>query len=132
MQKTAYEVRISDWSSDVCSSDLIEFRSRPQDIQGGLHHVIARAGKRQVDDAPLSRLDALFAQAGAGFLAGRHHVDAAQGKLVDGHGSPAARRGPHADATPARAGPGCPPLPQARPDLNTPPRGFTPDNPPLH
>src|SRR3546814_4548185 len=24
MQKTAYEVRISDWSSDVCSSDLVE------------------------------------------------------------------------------------------------------------
>src|SRR3546814_10029533 len=23
MQKTAYELRISDWSSDVCSSDLI-------------------------------------------------------------------------------------------------------------
>src|SRR3546814_20084317 len=23
-QKTAYEVRISDWSSDVCSSDLLE------------------------------------------------------------------------------------------------------------
>src|SRR3546814_1625805 len=23
-QKTAYEMRISDWSSDVCSSDLIE------------------------------------------------------------------------------------------------------------
>src|SRR3546814_10266254 len=23
-QKTAYEIRISDWSSDVCSSDLIE------------------------------------------------------------------------------------------------------------
>src|SRR3546814_2183745 len=23
MQKTAYEMRISDWSSDVCSSDLI-------------------------------------------------------------------------------------------------------------
>src|SRR3546814_2435779 len=27
-QKTAYEMRISDWSSDVCSSDLIEL-SRP-------------------------------------------------------------------------------------------------------
>src|SRR3546814_28899 len=26
-QKTAYEVRISDWSSDVCSSDLRYFRS---------------------------------------------------------------------------------------------------------
>src|SRR3546814_19020631 len=25
-QKTAYEMRISDWSSDVCSSDLITFR----------------------------------------------------------------------------------------------------------
>src|SRR3546814_7365398 len=25
MQKTAYEMRISDWSSDVCSSDLAEF-----------------------------------------------------------------------------------------------------------
>src|SRR3546814_5516665 len=26
-QKTAYEMRISDWSSDVCSSDLKAFRS---------------------------------------------------------------------------------------------------------
>src|SRR3546814_7396704 len=25
-QKTAYEMRISDWSSDVCSSDLIDSR----------------------------------------------------------------------------------------------------------
>src|SRR3546814_10019392 len=24
-QKTAYEMRISDWSSDVCSSDLLDF-----------------------------------------------------------------------------------------------------------
>src|SRR3546814_8948596 len=28
-QKTAYEVRISDWSSDVCSSDLSSCRDRP-------------------------------------------------------------------------------------------------------
>src|SRR3546814_8772954 len=28
-QKTAYEMRISDWSSDVCSSDLI-FRNEPE------------------------------------------------------------------------------------------------------
>src|SRR3546814_7412321 len=26
-QKTAYEMRISDWSSDVCSSDLLIFRA---------------------------------------------------------------------------------------------------------
>src|SRR3546814_3114017 len=27
-QKTAYEMRISDWSSDVCSSDLIQIQDR--------------------------------------------------------------------------------------------------------
>src|SRR3546814_3211758 len=31
-QKTAYEMRISDWSSDVCSSDLVGTRSRRYDI----------------------------------------------------------------------------------------------------
>src|SRR3546814_4800725 len=30
-QKTAYEVRISDWSSDVCSSDLIVAGGLPAD-----------------------------------------------------------------------------------------------------
>src|SRR3546814_8225775 len=29
-QKTAYEMRISDWSSDVCSSDLIAIAERPE------------------------------------------------------------------------------------------------------
>src|SRR3546814_11356345 len=39
-QKTAYEMRISDWSSDVCSSDLL----RP------LHHEVgARAAQRQAE-----------------------------------------------------------------------------------
>src|SRR3546814_9186917 len=33
-QKTAYEMRISDWSSDVCSSDLNpNLRSRRQEMQ---------------------------------------------------------------------------------------------------
>src|SRR3546814_11843893 len=27
-QKTAYEMRISDWSSDVCASDLVQFGNR--------------------------------------------------------------------------------------------------------
>src|SRR3546814_2780553 len=37
-QKTAYEMRMSDWSSDVCSSDLVEDRgtSRHVDVQTGL------------------------------------------------------------------------------------------------
>src|SRR3546814_14109567 len=35
MQKTAYEVRISDWSSDVCSSDLLAFQPfGAQDVVG--------------------------------------------------------------------------------------------------
>src|SRR3546814_8048812 len=29
MQKTAYEMRISDWSSDVCSSDLVDVPPKP-------------------------------------------------------------------------------------------------------
>src|SRR3546814_3161200 len=55
-QKTAYEMRISDWSSDVCSSDLpampsaekqlirwsrpgsMLWRSLPMPTQSGLHH----------------------------------------------------------------------------------------------
>src|SRR3546814_6782750 len=31
-QKTAYELRISDWSSDVCSSDLAAARAAGEDI----------------------------------------------------------------------------------------------------
>src|SRR3546814_18478419 len=32
-QKTAYEMRISDWSPDVCSSDLIEKAGLPHEVQ---------------------------------------------------------------------------------------------------
>src|SRR3546814_9411305 len=31
-QKTAYEMRISDWSSDVCSSDLLNGDGRPEAV----------------------------------------------------------------------------------------------------
>src|SRR3546814_14357173 len=41
-QKTAYEMRISDWSSDVCSSDLVL----------GLDHGIAEQGRRLPLDQP--------------------------------------------------------------------------------
>src|SRR3546814_10628470 len=67
-QKTAYEMRISDWSSDVCSSDL---RAWPRLVQdgGGFHHLhheggasagqvirSADAGEQAVDDADMRRL----------------------------------------------------------------------------
>src|SRR3546814_13865050 len=40
-QKTAYEMRISDWSSDVCSSDLFQGSSR-FDIAQGFANVLQR------------------------------------------------------------------------------------------
>src|SRR3546814_10618736 len=61
-QKTAYEMRISDWSSDVCSSDLVEMREegagqvadalRVEKIE--LHEALDRALAR-----PLGELHAL-------------------------------------------------------------------------
>src|SRR3546814_9978460 len=45
-QKTAYEMRISDWSSDVCSSDL------PHDIKGqGIYaYVTLKAGIQPTEE----------------------------------------------------------------------------------
>src|SRR3546814_10366636 len=55
-QKTAYEMRISDWSSDVCSSDLegrrlaAEFeRHRDQIVGRGAHDVPPDAGRAGED-----------------------------------------------------------------------------------
>src|SRR3546814_10677984 len=48
-QKTAYEMRISDWSSDVCSSDLAgprqSFDERPMCRRGPRHRSRPRHGK---------------------------------------------------------------------------------------
>src|SRR3546814_17937732 len=43
-QKTAYEMRISDWSSDVCSSDLLG----PAQAEGIAHHVVELLDGRDV------------------------------------------------------------------------------------
>src|SRR3546814_5515254 len=45
-QKTAYEMRISDWSSDVCSSDLV-------DISDDGVEVILQSGAPLIDGWPL-------------------------------------------------------------------------------
>src|SRR3546814_11743024 len=59
-QKTAYEMRISDWSSDVCSSDLrgrqIDHRDRARRLpiareREGKREILARLGRR----APFTR-----------------------------------------------------------------------------
>src|SRR3546814_3576241 len=46
-QKTAYEMRISDWSSDVCSSDLREARDQAQ-FRLGKNQLLA-TGRRVCD-----------------------------------------------------------------------------------
>src|SRR3546814_7477339 len=45
-QKTAYEMRISDWSSDVCSSDL---QRRRREIVAAQHIAERAEQQRQVD-----------------------------------------------------------------------------------
>src|SRR3546814_1684106 len=41
MQKTADEMRISDWSSDVCSSDLVDGAHLPGSLPGQRHRLAA-------------------------------------------------------------------------------------------
>src|SRR3546814_10370442 len=47
-QKTAYEMRISDWSSDVCSSDLLA-RTRAQRGADALYAIFMRAASSPAD-----------------------------------------------------------------------------------
>src|SRR3546814_4447017 len=49
-QKTAYEMRISDWSSDVCSSDLLRV---PGEGTGQGDHLLAR--RREAAHLPAGR-----------------------------------------------------------------------------
>src|SRR3546814_4776996 len=92
-QKTAYEMRISDWSSDVCSSDLVI-------AADGLADQPLRALHRAAseDDAAFGAMADLYPLAigGEDDLMIARHGTAAQGGETDG--SPGARAG---DAVPA-------------------------------
>src|SRR3546814_3181846 len=58
-QKTAYEMRISDWSSDVCSSDLVlQYRAlgRSRRYTIGLHGVWTAESARQEAKVQLGRV----------------------------------------------------------------------------
>src|SRR3546814_18180402 len=55
-QKTAYEFRISDWSSDVCSSDLPDNRGRAAAAGAARHLVRHRFAPRRPGPAVLSDL----------------------------------------------------------------------------
>src|SRR3546814_12230085 len=74
-QKTAYEMRISDWSSDVCSSDLRnigaliadELVAREADIAFG--HLDQRLGERLDEQVVDAELDPLRFERGIEFAA---------------------------------------------------------------
>src|SRR3546814_15107098 len=61
-QKTAYEMRISDWSSDVCSSDLGHHREARDDGRpvGTGHRRLQPCGKGEDIADPLGRRLACF------------------------------------------------------------------------
>src|SRR3546814_8519101 len=50
-QKTAYEMRISDWSSDVCSSDLLDVLVLATDIRRA-ENALLKAGWEWVKSDP--------------------------------------------------------------------------------
>src|SRR3546814_7853324 len=56
-QKTAYEMRISDWSSDVCSSDLIHLNYIPGSYRPPLGET----------EPPLTEAETAFLQRAAAF-----------------------------------------------------------------
>src|SRR3546814_5523440 len=56
-QKTAYEVRISDWSSDVCSSDLLpRMRAVAPDASVRFEEIAAFPGLAAREDDPATAL----------------------------------------------------------------------------
>src|SRR3546814_13808441 len=74
-QKTAYDMRISDWSSDVCSSDLQEGGQRAPAGHGAEHGRQPR--HRLVDRVKLGAVDLQVLRAALGALAaiGLQQVD---------------------------------------------------------
>src|SRR3546814_2179016 len=126
-QKTAYEMRISDWSSDVCSSDLLTERGQgvPQDSERAfqLFMKAAEAGHpdaqnavglaymsgRGVERNPTEAATWFQAASGNGNPRGAYHLGRLFEPCLDGEADPAAAQGvdriaAEARAEPARAG----------------------------
>src|SRR3546814_15789746 len=88
-QKTAYEMRISDWSSDVCSSDLAGFIDYGSDVEPALRLNPEKA-IFPPDDPPYNRLsptpDLYIGAALRGFV--RCHECATGGQIMNDHFDP--------------------------------------------
>src|SRR3546814_6667479 len=93
-QKTAYEMRISDWSSDVCSSDLLlTYATQRLSSIEGLRIVGTAPAKASVisftlDYAHPHDVGTVIDRAGVAVRAGHHCTQ----PLMDGLGLPAPAR----------------------------------------
>src|SRR3546814_2621757 len=76
-QKTAYEMRISDWSSDVCSSDLAGLEAGP--LQRG------RDGRAGAGDQRRDLVTAVGIQAQVDLQPGQQRGRFAQGQQPEQH-----------------------------------------------
>src|SRR3546814_6632335 len=73
-QKTAYEMRISDWSSDVCSSDLLaERQTRGVSFSPGLIDTLRQREVEALGDKLAAETGRQFSKAGTGeYVAGTY------------------------------------------------------------
>src|SRR3546814_1505665 len=88
-QKTAYEMRISDWSSDVCSSDLLDLQALVAADQPGGRRAIAHL-------VPRGRVRIQGAEHGPGHgkMEQAHAVKGEHGDTGDGHVGSTSKDGP--------------------------------------
>src|SRR3546814_16475925 len=112
-QKTAYEMRISDWSSDVCSSDL--FSGFPQEMpRRGLAR--ARPDLRSAENGRLATLHLQFAIGAQSQIAlcrtvARLRVISGSALLFGGAALEALQHNQAFQPLPSRAGVGVLPIP---------------------
>src|SRR3546814_2467014 len=91
MQNTAYEMRISDWSSDVCSSDLCtQLDIRPRGIRQHLRIAAGNLHRTGFRVAGMNQPKARFAGVPQAHIAGnhlRHHQPSAKAARSEEHTS---------------------------------------------
>src|SRR3546814_1652169 len=82
-QTTAYEVRISDWSSDVCSSDLLAAEDKPWTI-GSLaaEALLAPQSGRDTTPHSVTQISERYDLAMRIFKGGEVEITAAEASLI--------------------------------------------------
>src|SRR3546814_15265190 len=146
MQKTAYELRISDWSSDVCSSDLrveaahVVFVPQGQVDEARVDVAVAQQQRGAVRAVRLADTGEQFAHGHELILqaeapvaaqsrevveAGGHRVDARTDEAVGPGPAVRARQHPRIAGVPPRT----PPPPRLPPPHSTPPHPQKSDKP---